>query len=116
MGFWKAFERVLHVDDLASACLHSLKFFDAKLIYDELNISHLNIGSGQEISIKDLANLIMTILDTEIKLKFDLTKPDGTARKLLNIARTSNLGWKSKIDLKKGIEQTVSDFIVNFKS
>ena len=115
-GTGKPLREFLHVDDLANACLHFLKFIDAKLIYNDLNISHLNIGSGQEISIKDLANLIMTTIGTEIELKFDLSKPDGTLRKLLNVARTSNLGWKSKIDLKMGIEQTVNDFILNFKS
>ena len=74
-------------------------------------ISHINIGSGEEISIKDLSLLIKKIVKYEGKIKFDTSKPDGTPRKLLDNKIISSLGWKNNKSLLKGLKETYEDFI-----
>ncbi len=85
----------LHVDDLADACLFLMEKYDGDL--------WLNVGTGKDISIKDLALMIKEIVGYEGELKFDTTKPDGTPRKLLDVSRIHALGWKHKIELDTGI-------------
>ena len=104
-GTGKAKREFLHVDDLAQACLHVLKKVEADDIYKE-NISHLNIGSGTEISIANLAKLIAKTIGYEGEIKFQLDKPDGTLRKLMDITRIKKLGWEPKISLEKGLIET----------
>lgn len=88
----------LHVDDLAEACL---------LMMNDYNGSgFLNIGYGDDISIKDLAELIKEITHFKGEIIFDKTKPDGTARKLMDSSKIQNLGWKPKITLRDGISET----------
>ncbi len=70
----------------------------------------LNIGTGEDISIKELALLIKSIVGFEGELIFDSSKPDGTPRKLMDVSRLHKLGWKHKIDLKEGIERVYSEF------
>ena len=88
----------LHADDLASACLFLLENYD-----DEIAI---NVGTGKDISIKELAELIKGIVGFEGKIDWDSSKPDGTPRKLLDISRIAVLGWKPSISLEKGIRST----------
>jgi GDP-L-fucose synthase len=95
----------LHVDDLASACLQLLEK------YDSLEI--INIGCGQDISIRELAELICDVVGFEGELVWDTTKPDGTPRKLLDVSRIRALGWEPTIPLRKGIEQTYKWFLAN---
>jgi len=71
----------------------------------------VNIGVGEDISIKELALLIKDIVGFAGELDFDATKPDGTPRKLLNVSRLNNLGWKAKINLRRGIETTYEWFV-----
>ncbi len=86
----------LHSDDLADACIFLMKkYSDSQII---------NIGYGQDLSIKSLANLIKEIVGFEGKLEFNTEKPDGTPRKLMDSSRINQLGWKPKIDLRTGIE------------
>ena len=87
----------LHVDDLAQACIFLMK------VYNENDI--INIGSGVEISIRDLALLIKEIVGYKGNLKFDQTKPNGTHRKLLDVSKINSLGWRHSIDLHTGIQQ-----------
>jgi len=96
----------LHVDDLAEACFFLMNN------YDESEI--INIGSGEDISIKDLANIIKEIIGFGGKFHFDTTKPDGTPRKLLNVNKINKLGWKAKTDLITGIKLTYKDFLNRF--
>jgi GDP-L-fucose synthase len=93
----------LHVDDLAEACLFLM------LNYNDLEL--VNIGSGVEISIKDLANLISDIVGYTGDIIWDSTKPDGTMRKLSCVDKINSLGWKSKIDLRSGITKVYNDYI-----
>ena len=105
----------MHVDDLASACLFVLKYWDTfsnDCPLDEKNepLLFLNVGSGNEISIKKLAKIIAFESGFEGDIKWDLSKPDGTPRKLLDIQKIRAIGWKSSIDLKEGIRRTINDY------
>ena len=99
----------LYVDDLAIASLYLIKNLDANKLYNEMNISHINVGSGEEISIRDLAFLIKEIICYDGDLFFN-GKLDGTPRKYLDIQRINDLGWKSKMTLKEGIIKTYDWF------
>jgi GDP-L-fucose synthase len=92
----------LHVDDLSEAVVHLLQTYDGEAI--------VNIGCGEDVSIGELAELVMAVTGFNGDLAFDSSKPDGTARKLLDITRVSGLGWRAKIPLKTGIEQTYDWF------
>ena len=98
----------LHVDDLADAGIFLMNNYDSKDI--------VNVGWGEDISIRDLSFLIKEVSGFEGELNFDLTKPDGTPRKLLNTDRINKLGWKPKIKLREGIKKTIEDFINNEKT
>jgi GDP-L-fucose synthase len=89
----------LHVDDLADACYFLLQN------YNEQGL--VNIGCGNDVSIKQLAELIVAEVGYEGQLVFDSTKPDGTPRKLMDTSKINNLGWSPIIDLKEGIRKTI---------
>ena len=104
-GTGKAKREFLHVDDLAEACTFLLEKVEAYSIYEK-NISHLNIGSGEEISIADLTTLIAKVVGYTGSIKFQLDKPDGTLRKLMDTSRIRKFGWEPKIPLEKGLIET----------
>jgi len=93
----------LHVDDLASACFFLLQHYSEKDI--------INIGCGEDISIKNLALIIKEIVGFEGELAFDTSKPDGTPRKLLSIDKLHNLGWKHQIELEEGIKSVYKEVL-----
>jgi len=93
----------LHVDDLADACLFLLDNYD-----DE---SHINVGTGEDVTIRALAETIRDVVYADAELSFDASKPDGSPRKLLDISRLENLGWKPRIELRAGIESTYEWFL-----
>jgi GDP-L-fucose synthase len=92
----------LHVDDLADAVLYLLQEYGAEPI--------VNIGWGEDVTIRELAEMVMSAIGYSGRLKFDSTKPDGTPRKLLDVSRLAGLGWKASIPLKTGIERTYAWF------
>ena len=96
----------LHVDDMAEACIFLMKNFNPTKEQNENGEIFMNLGSGEDSSIKELAEKIKNIVGYEGKIIWDKTKPDGTPQKLLDITRLSNLGWKQKINLEQGIEMT----------
>jgi GDP-L-fucose synthase len=105
----------LHVDDLASASIHCLKYWDRKSplaprTTDGELLHHLNVGTGVDISIYELANLIAERVGYLGKISWDTSLPDGTPKKQLNICRLQNLGWKSSIELKDGIDSTIETY------
>jgi GDP-L-fucose synthase len=103
----------LHVDDVADACLFIMNM-DEKNFASLLAFSApalINIGSGSEISIKELALLIKDIVGFEGDVVFDKTRPDGTFQKLLDVSRLTNLGWKPKISLKDGIRSAYDSYL-----
>jgi len=97
----------LYVDDLADAVIYLMNNYDEN--------EPLNIGTGKDITIKELAELIKEIVGYEGEIKFDTTKPDGTPRKLLDVSRLHATGWKHKIELREGIQSTYEWFKENWK-
>jgi GDP-L-fucose synthase len=97
----------LHADDLGRACLYLLENYD-----DEVAI---NVGVGEDVSIKELAELIQKITGFEGNIEWDSSKPDGTPRKLLDVSRISALGWKAQISLEDGIRSTYEWYKANQK-
>ena len=95
----------LHVDDLASACLLLLEKYDSSEI--------INVGCGEDISIRELAELICEVVGFDGDLAWDVTKPDGTPRKLLDVSKLRALGWKPSIPLRDGIARTYEWFLAN---
>jgi GDP-L-fucose synthase len=91
----------LHVDDLAEACYVLMQEYDGE--------EWFNIGTGEDISIKDLALTIKDVVGFEGELKFDANKPDGTPRKLLDVSKLHAVGWKHKIDLRNGIKEVYDE-------
>ena len=96
----------LHVDDLADACYFLLQNYNEKGL--------VNIGCGSDISIKELAELIASEVEFEGSFVFDLTKPDGTIRKLMDTTKINNLGWKASYSLVDGIRYTINEVKINF--
>jgi len=92
----------LHVDDLADAVLYLLRSYEAEAI--------VNIGWGEDVTIRELAELVMSAIGYSGRLVFDANKPDGTPRKLLDVSRLTSLGWQARIPLKSGIERTYAWF------
>jgi GDP-L-fucose synthase len=95
----------LHVDDLADACLYLMEHYDA----DE----HINVGTGEDLSIRELAECVRDIVAPHVQIEFDASKPDGMPRKLLDVSRLHNLGWKHRIGLREGIEAAYEWFRSN---
>jgi GDP-L-fucose synthase len=95
----------LNADDLSDACVFLMRNYNEH--------KHVNIGTGTDISIKDLALLIQKTTGFTGELKYDLSKPDGTPRKLLDVNLLNNLGWKHKISLEEGIKLVYEDYIKN---
>jgi GDP-L-fucose synthase len=102
-GTGKPLREFLHADDLGEACIF--------LMQNYTGLQHVNIGTGTDISIKDLALMIKGIVGYEGQLVFDSSKPDGTPRKLMDVSYLHQLGWKHQIDLEKGIKMVYQDFI-----
>ncbi|MBU2524836.1 GDP-L-fucose synthase, partial [Patescibacteria group bacterium] len=100
----------LYVDDLADALLFLLSEVEARDIYDQ-GITHLNIGTGVDLTIKELAEMIKEIVGFKGEIAYDKTKPDGTPRKLLNVTCINNLGWRFTTSLEEGIKKTYEWFL-----
>lgn len=96
----------LFVDDLAEACVFLINNYDD----DEI----INVGTGEDITIKELAETIAEVVGYKKSFHFDKTKPDGTPKKLLNVEKINKLGWKAKTDLREGIKLTYEDFHKRF--
>ena len=104
-GSGKPRREFLHVDDLAAACVFLLQKYDDPEI--------INVGTGEDVSIRELAELICEIVDFEGELTWDANKPDGTPRKLLDISKIRRLGWSPSISLREGIARTYEWFLKN---
>ncbi|WP_037607212.1 GDP-L-fucose synthase family protein [Streptacidiphilus rugosus] len=92
----------LHVDDLASACLFLLEHYDSDV--------PVNVGTGVDISLREVADLIARLVGYRGRIEWDTTKPDGTPRKLLDVSRLTGLGWKADISLEQGLADTYAWF------
>ncbi|WP_181972830.1 GDP-L-fucose synthase [Megamonas rupellensis] len=95
----------LYVDDLADACVYLMNTYSGN--------ETVNLGTGKELSIKELAELVKKVVGFKGNITFDTTKPDGTPRKLLNVSKLEKLGWKYKTELEDGIKLAYEDFLNN---
>lgn len=93
----------LHVDDLAGACLFLMDRYEGE--------SHINVGTGVDLTIRELAEMVRDVVHPDAELAFDTTKPDGSPRKLLDVSRLADLGWKATTPLREGIEATYEWFL-----
>lgn len=93
----------LHADDLADACYFLMQQYDGE--------GFVNIGTGEDVTIKELALIVKEIVGFEGEIEHDLSKPDGTPRKLMDVTKLHNMGWKARIELHKGIQKVYKDFI-----
>lgn len=95
----------LHVDDMAAACLHVMNLdLEIYQAHSSPHVSHINVGSGVDCSIRELSETVARVTGFEGRLVFDHTKPDGAPRKLLDISRLKGLGWSPTIDLEEGLK------------
>ena len=111
-GTGKPFREFLHVDDMAAASLFVLNLpVDQYEANTEPMISHINVGSGQEVSIGDLARLVGEVVGFKGSIAFDTEKPDGAPRKLMDSSRLADMGWQASIDLEAGLENAYQWFL-----
>jgi len=104
----------LYIDDMAAACVHVMNLDQAT--YNAVTTpmqSHSNVGSGEDITIKELAQTIAKVIGYEGAIEFDPTKPDGTPRKLMDSTRLNNLGWQASVSLEAGLRLAYGDFLKN---
>ena len=104
----------MYVDDLADACLFVMRKVEAEDLYEQ-GISHLNIGTGIDLTIKKLAEIIKNTIGYKGEIEFEADKPDGHRRKLLNVRRLRNLGYAEKVNLYEGIKLSYQDYLTKIK-
>ena len=112
-GSGKVMREFLYVDDLAEACIHMMQNLEADKLYNEYNISHINVGYGSDISIIDLVHKIAKIINFSGEIKYDRSKPDGTPKKIMNSSRINELGWFPKVELDDGIIKSFDWYLKN---
>jgi len=111
-GDGKPKREFLHVEDLAKACVHLMNIKKSEF-YKKKSYEHYNIGSGKEITIKNLSNIIAKVIDYKGKILFDKKKLNGTMRKVMDISKIKSTGWNSMISLNEGIQRTYSYFLIH---
>ncbi|WP_136468894.1 GDP-L-fucose synthase family protein [Flagellimonas onchidii] len=114
-GSGRPLREFLWSEDLADACIHIMEHMDFKDLYgiedNEIRNTHLNIGSGEEVSIKELAMIVKDIVGYNGKIVFDDSNPDGTPRKLLDSTKLKKLGWKPSTNLQKGLRRIIASYL-----
>lgn len=113
-GSGKPMREFLHVDDMAQACIHIMNL-ESKTYqsHTEPMLSHINVGTGKDCTIKEMAETMSEVVGFKGGIEFDTTKPDGTPRKLLDVTRLEKLGWKARIKLKDGLTKIYKWFLEN---
>jgi len=102
----------LYVDDMAAACVHVMEL--DKALYDTYTLpmqSHINVGCGEDLTIRELAEMVAKVVGYRGSIGFDPSKPDGTPRKLMESSRLNNLGWRPKVGLEEGLRLAYEDFL-----
>jgi GDP-L-fucose synthase len=112
-GTGKPMREFLHVDDMAAACVHVMNLSHDKFVAAVPNpmCSHINVGTGRDVTISELATTMAKVVGFEGKIEFDTSKPDGTPRKLMNVSRLGSLGWEYSVELKQGLGMTYEWFL-----
>ena len=115
-GSGKPYREFLHVDDMANACIYimnSVNFSDLIKDKQEIRNTHINIGTGEDLTIRELAYLIKEQIQFKGQVEFDSTKPDGTYRKLQNVSKLHSLGWQHKVSLIDGVENLIQWYLAH---
>jgi GDP-L-fucose synthase len=113
-GSGSSMREFMYVDDMAAASVYVMNL--DKTIYDQFTepmLSHINVGFGLDVTIKKLAQTISEVVGYHGSIGFDITKPDGTARKLMDSGRLNKLGWKAQVNLKDGLTKAYQDYLTN---
>lgn len=113
-GTGKPMREFLHVNDMAAACVHVMSL--DRSVYDEHTapmLSHINVGTGQDCTIRELVETVAKVVGFEGEIRFDTSKPDGTPRKLLDVSRLEALGWEADIRLEDGLRDAYQWYLVN---
>lgn len=106
----------LYVDDMAEACLHVMDLDSETYTRNtQPMLSHINIGTGEDLPIRELATLIGEVVGYQGRIAFDTTKPDGTPRKLMDVGRLHSLGWRARIGLREGLALAYTDFLASIR-
>ncbi|WCS28195.1 GDP-L-fucose synthase [Methylobacterium sp. NMS14P] len=113
-GTGRAMREFLHVDDMARASVYVMEMDDAVYAANTRpDLSHINVGTGEDCTIRQLAEALARVIGYAGELAFDATKPDGTPRKLMDVSRLRAMGWRPEIDLEDGLRQTYGWFLEN---
>ena len=114
-GTGKPMREFLHVDDMASASIHIMNLPHSEFLsaISSPMCSHINVGTGCDISIAELAKMMVKVVGFHGEVEFDITKPDGSPRKLMDVSRLHSLGWNYSIELEQGLEMTYQWFLEN---
>ena len=116
-GTGKAKREFLHVDDMATACVHVMNMTKSDLHqHITPTCSHINVGTGEDVSIAGLAQTIIETVGFKGELTFDTSKPDGTPRKLLDVSLLANMGWTAKMTLPEGLKHTYQWYLDNIEA
>jgi len=112
-GTGKPMREFLHVDDMAAACVHVMNFPHDKFVAAVPNpmCSHINVGTGRDVTIAELAATMAKVVGFEGNIEFDTSKPDGTPRKLMDVSRLGSLGWEYSVELEQGLGTTYEWFL-----
>lgn len=106
----------LYVDDMAEACLHIMELdSETYAQHTDPMLSHINIGTGEDLAIRDLAVTIGQVISYSGRIVFDTSKPDGTPRKLMDVRRMQSLGWRPQVGLRDGLTLAYSDFLASLR-
>lgn len=116
-GSGKPMREFLHVDDMASACVHVMNLdTETYQAHTQPMLSHINVGTGVDCTIRELAETMARVTGFQGKLTFDASKPDGTPRKLMDVSRLKSLGWQAETSLEEGLTETYQWFLDNVDS
>jgi GDP-L-fucose synthase len=116
-GSGKPMREFLHVDDMAAASVHVMELDDATYQANtQPMLSHINVGTGVDCTIRELAETMARVTGFKGKLTFDASKPDGTPRKLMDVTRLKSLGWQAETSLEQGLKETYQWFMNNVEN
>ena len=111
-GTGTPYREFLYVDDMAAACIHVMNLDNkAYQKYTQPMLSHINVGTGKDITIKQLAETVGEVIGYQGRIEFDSTKSDGPKRKLMDSTRLNNLGWQPKTELEQGLKQAYNEYL-----
>ena len=110
-GTGRVYREFLHVDDMAGACIHIMEHVEADKLYTEMKQTHINIGTGLDLTIKELAGIVKEVVGFRGEIRWDSSKPDGTFKKQLDVSLLKQLDWEHKISLESGIRSVYQKYI-----